>query len=154
VRRADDSHASRECRLVLHRDAQVAQLDGTLCREQQVARLDVAVQHLACVQVLEPLECAATRRRHLHLAQRRALSVHHVEERAALAQLGDDPQPISVPHRGRAAQHVARLAALQQLELTLRVLLAHAAAARLLAHRRGRRQHLRAQSYYEYGHAQ
>ena len=146
MRRADDCHAPRECRLVLHRNAEVAQLDGALRGEQQVTRLDVAVQHLACVQVLEPLECAATRRGHLHLAQRRALCVHDIEERATFAQLGDDPQPIGVPHRGRAAQHVARLAALQQLELALRILLAHAATARLLAHSRGHRQHLGAQS--------
>ena len=92
MRRADDGHAPREGRLVLHGDAQVAQLERTLLGEQQVARLDVPVEHLARVQVLEPLERAAARRRHLHLAQRRALREHHVEERAPLAQLGEDPR--------------------------------------------------------------
>ena len=40
----------------LARDTEVAQLDDALAREKDVRRLDITVDHLARVQVIQPLQ--------------------------------------------------------------------------------------------------
>ena len=121
VRRADDRHPPRHRRRELRRDAEVAELERAVGREEEVGRLDVAVQQPPRVEVAERLERRAARGADLHLAERRAAVPHHVEQRAAFAQLGHDPQAAAVPQRRAPRQHVRRRAALQQLQLLPRL---------------------------------
>jgi len=79
--------------------------------EKEVARLHVAVQHAALpVQVAQRVQRRCHRRRHLLLAQRRAAAPHHVEQRAGLAVLGDEPELTFEGVRGEVAEHVLALA--------------------------------------------
>ena len=73
-------------------DAEVGELGSTLQVEENVARLDVAVDLLAQVEILESAERVANNGGNLILEQRLADASHDVEHRAGAAVLHHYPQ--------------------------------------------------------------
>ena len=115
--RADDGPPARR---IINRggDAKVGELDNAVRGEEQVARLDVAVDLVTPVQVEQSLYAPGERGRHLLLREALAGRGHDVEQRRALAKLHQNPEPLLVEEGAVVLDDVWAFALLQMLNLS------------------------------------
>ena len=111
--RQGDSH--------LDGDSKVSELQLPSAREKQVARLDVAVEAVASVEVDERGRRARERRGNLICPQGPVAKPERVEERPSRTVLGHQPEVSRMDMRGDEGEDVGRVACAEHIHLSAEI---------------------------------